>query len=141
MPLREVKVTDPNVVQAAASVLAVDTTTTSTTYSDLLTLTMTLAGSTNLLIWSNFTTSFSANVGNTGRFRLVVDGVAQLFCGEEEFTVPQASSMVFRATGLSAGSRVIALQWRIGTAGEGTFRCRPSVQPEGAAILALEVLV
>lgn len=141
MPLVVQKITDPNVIQAGAAILGTDMTTTSTTYGDLLTLTMTLAGSTNLLIWANFTTTFSVAVANNARFRLVVDGVNVLYCGTEEFTIAESSSMVYRATGLAAGSRIVKIQWRIGTAGEGTLRCRPSVLPEGASISAIEVTV
>lgn len=72
--------------------------------------------------------------------RLMVNGAEVLRAGEEEWSEAQSGGFVYRATGLAAGARTVALQWCIATAGDGTFYCRPAtVEPEGASIVILEV--
>jgi hypothetical protein len=141
MPLINPKVGDPNVVQSWSVRRDTDATTTSTTFSTLLSLSVNTEGSTHLLIWVSFTPTFTPSVSNDSRFRLRVDGTEILRSGEEEFTIAQSAAMVYRAASLASGAHTVDVQWRIGSAGEGTLRCRPSVPPEGCSIFALEVRV
>jgi len=141
MPLITPKISNPNVVQSVSAVLASDKTTTSTTFSTMLSLPITMVGSTNLLIWISYCVTFTPSVSNDCRLRLRIDSTVILFAGEEEFTTAQSGAIVHRQVGLSAAAHTIDLQWRIGTAGEGTLRCRPSISPEGLSIFAVEVRV
>jgi len=141
MPLLLPKVGDPNVVQSVTTRLTSDSTTTSTTYAVLLSLPITTVGSTNLLIWLSYCMSFTPSVSNDFRMQLRIDTAVILYAGEEEFTTAQSGAIVHRATGLSAAAHTVDLRWRIGAAGEGTLRCRPSVSPEGLSIFAMEVRV
>jgi hypothetical protein len=141
MPLIDAKIPDPNVVQTVSAVLATDTTTTSTTYATVLSLSVTTLASSNLLIWISYCMTFTPSVTNEYRLQLRVDGAVVLFAGEEEFSIAQTGSMVHRAVALSAGAHTVDVRWRIGAAGEGTLRCRPSVPPEGLSIFAMEARV
>ena len=130
-----------NIVQTVLTQLAANRTTTSTTFVDLLTQSITTQAGTTLLIWIAYTASFSVGVASSAMLRLTIDGTEYLRCGEEEWTSSQSGAMVYRATGLTAAAHTIALQWRIATAGDGTFRCRNGTVPEGASILSMEVRV
>ena len=142
MPLRNPKVVDPNIAQSVSAIRTVDTTTSSITYSTLQSLSITTEGSTNILIWISYCLSFSANPSNDCRLRLQVDGVTVLVSGEEEFTSAQSGAIVHRVAGATAATHTITLQWRIGTAGEGTLQCRPATAaPEGISIFVMEVRV
>ena len=130
------------VLQSAASVLASDQTTTSTTFGDLLTAAVTTSARSFLLIWISFTVSFTPNLSAAAMLRLTIDGTEYLRAGAEEFSDAQGGAIVYRASGLAAGAHTIALQWRISSVGAGTFRCRPvTAEPEGAAIVVMEVSV
>jgi hypothetical protein len=129
-----------NVLQTVSVKLAADASRTLTTFATLLSTSITKVAGTNLLIWASWTTSFSAYFARSAMLRLMVNGAQVLRAGEEEWTVAQSGGFVYRATGLAAGARTIALQWRIATAGDGTFYCRPAtVEPEGASIIVMEV--
>jgi hypothetical protein len=141
MPLTNAKVVDPNVVQTVSAVLDVDKTIASTTYGVVLSLSVTTLASSNLLIWVSYCMTFTPSVTNEYRLQLRVDGTVVLFSGEEEFGIAQTGSMVHRAVALTAGAHTVDVRWRIGAAGEGTLRCRPSVPPEGISIIAMETLV
>jgi hypothetical protein len=130
-----------NLLQTVVSRLGSDQTTTSATFVDLLSLSITTTADSKLLIWAAFTTSFSVALSKSGALRLTIDGTEVLQGGEEEYTAAQSGAIVYLATGLSADAHTIKLQWRINTAGDGTFQCRPSVAPEDACITAMEVSV
>lgn len=141
MPLLNPKVGDPNLVQSVSTRLAADSTRTAATYATLLSLSVTTEGSTNVLVWVSFCMTFTPSVSNHYRLRLRLDTTPVIYVGEEEFTIAQTGSMVYRAAALAAGAHTFDIQWRIGTAGEGTLRCRPSVSPEGLSIFAVETRV
>ena len=131
-----------NLLQSATAKLAVDATTTSTTFGTLLSTSITKAAGSNILIWASWTVSFSVYVTSSAIIRLMVNGAEVLRAGAEEWTVAQSGGFVYRAADLAAGDRTISLEWRIATAGDGTFRCRPAtVEPEGVSIVLMEATV
>jgi hypothetical protein len=130
-----------NLLQTVSARLGSDQTTTSATFVDLLSLSVTTSASSKLLIWASWGASFSVYVATSAMIRLTIDGTEVLRGGEEEWTAVQSGGFVYLATGLSAAPHTIKLQWRIATAGDGTFRCRPSVPPEDAQLVAMEVTV
>lgn len=141
MPLINQITGDPNIVQTMNSVLSVDKTTTSTTYSTLHSISLTTEGSTNVLLWISYCVTFTPAVSNDCRLRLNIDGYSVLYAGEEEFTAAQSGSIVYRAASMSAATHTFTIQWRRGAGDAGTLRCRPSVPPEGLSIIAMEVRV
>lgn len=130
-----------NVLQTVYAEITSNQTTTSAAFVDLLTLNVNVAGNTNLLIWVGYSVSFSVYFARSAMLRLMVDGVEVLRSGAEEYQIGQAGGFVYRASGLAAGARTIALQWRIAIAGDGTLRCRTTNAGEDASIVAMEVSV
>jgi hypothetical protein len=116
-----------------------DRSTTSTTWVDLLSQSITLLAGTKLIAL------ISASAVNTNDefsyFRLVIDGVAQRGVSlRSRSDVAQPIALNFAKTGLAAGAHVVKLQWRVAAS---TSRIRPATQPdsEHASLLLQEVKV
>jgi hypothetical protein len=128
--------------QTAFAEIAVDTTTTSTSFVDLLTISFTITASSIVLI------SFTASVSNTPSstrnqdFRITIDGVAKRGARAICTTGSSATcaAIVLRVTGLAAGARSIKVQWKTSAS---TAQIRPVAAPdtEHASLLVQEVTV
>lgn len=131
-----------DVIQTASSVLASDVTTTSTTYTNLLSVTVTTSGGSCLEIYSSFSLSNGVDNAATGQdfLRITVDGIQEIESGSEQWTVSEGGAMYFKTDILTPGSHTIALQWR--TQAGMTLRCSASTltRPEHASIMILETL-
>ncbi len=126
--------------QTVFSEVTSDTTTSSTTFVDLLTSTITTVAGTKLVVLATFATS-NSNSNAQQHFRLLVDGVVKRGCGLRYTNVPSESgSIAFVIAGLSSGSHTIKLQWRADASG-GTVRIRPVAAPddEHASLVVQEV--
>lgn len=139
MLLNPVGSASTNVLQTITSKVTANKSSTSTTFASVLTATITKVASSNLLIWASWSFNF-AYYCPVAFVRLVVDSAEVLRAGEL-WDQTQSGYFVYRATGLSAGARVVDLQWALAVKGDGTFRCRPATVPEGAAITVMEVSV
>lgn len=132
MPLYEAR----SLFQTAYASLAVDSSTSSTTFIDLLTLTLTTSGG-NLMLLATFA-AYSTSATD-GSFQITLDGVAQ--AGSELFTskppLAAGGAITVKAMGIAPGSHTVTLQWK------GSLKCRPVAQAgsEHAALRVEEVFV
>jgi len=123
-------------VQTAFTEVTSDTTTTSTTFVDLLSITIT-TGTNNLLIY------VSHSFGNTSAFgaqvfvRLVLDGAAVRGAADQASSTFASSGAIASKKAVTAGSHTIKVQWRVGGS---TGQCRPVAAPdsEHCALLVIE---
>lgn len=128
-------------MQTASALLAVNTTTTSITYVDLLTVTLTTVGASRLEIYASLSTSNAVSRAGTNQdyFRLTVDSTVLIEGGSEQWTVTEASALFCVTDVLSAGSHTVHLQWCTDTGG--TLRCSAGTivaQPEHASLVVVE---
>ncbi len=133
---------DPvKLVQTAFTELTSNTTTTSGTFVNLLTLTIT-TGANAVIV------HFSVSVNNSDiffqqqqQFQLLVDGVATRGCGVRTVNSNHAlaGGLVYKTSVLSAGSHTFTIQWL--TSGS-TAQIRPaSTSTEHASLILKEVTV
>jgi len=126
--------------QTVFSEISTDTTTSSTTFVDLLTATLTTVAGTKLIVIATFAVS-NSNSNAQQHFRMTVDGIVKRGCGVRFVNNPSAAgSLALVVTGLSAGSHTIKLQWRADASG-GTVQVRPVTAPddEHASLVVQEV--
>jgi hypothetical protein len=117
--------------------LAVDTTTTSTTYVNLITQNIIIQEESYLLVRASFSTSDSSSASGQNYFRITVDNIDYVYAGAEIFTCIQSGSIVAKVGPLPVGDHIINLDWQ--TAVGNTLRCRPVTQNEQASIVTTEV--
>lgn len=108
--------------------LLVDTSTTSTSFVDLLSFQVTKAQDASKLSIKAFL-SINATTGNRiGGYAIKVGST--VLCGTESYipvtTIYLPVALATEATGLAAGNHTIALQWKIAS---GSLRCYPVTQP------------
>jgi hypothetical protein len=123
--------------------ITVNTTTTSATFVDLLSTSITISDQSKILI--SFTGSMSnASNNQTHFFRVLVNGATITGGGTGTRIAsgagnPQVIAIHVQTAALTAGTYTIALQWR--TTG-GTVQCRPIAAPdaEHAAMVVQEIL-
>lgn len=126
--------------QSVFAEISADTTTTSTTWTDLLSLSITTeAGYIQCLASSCFTMSNAS--GREMALRLVIDDVAQRACASmsDSTTYGEIFSIVFKKA-VAAGAHTVKLQWKTSSATY-TMRCRPVTAPdvEHCSLLVEEV--
>ncbi len=125
----------PQLIQTAFSEISANTTTTSGSFVDLLTVTLT-TGPTRVEIY--FTTSASNNAfgGASLQFQITIDGVAQRGCKLRGIALSTAScaAIFFRSAQLSIGSHTIKVQWLTDV---GTAQIRPvtTIQEHGSLLV------
>lgn len=128
-------------LQSAFSEITVDTTTTSTTFVDLLSVVVTTLAGTKLLIHAS-TSASNTGVNGEVRFRVTIDGTAVRGWSNVKTGAGQTASggFTYRKTGLSAAAHTIKVQWLVDA---GTGRIRPAtaaIDIEHASLLCQEVL-
>jgi hypothetical protein len=128
-----------NYRQSVFAKISVDTTTTSTTWVDLISQAVTITASGILIIHLTAAVSNSA-VNKAVQFRVTVDGVSQGGFGIElkSAGVSCSGAIVVRVTGLSAGAHTVKARWQTSA---GTAQIRPVGAPdtESANMLIEEV--
>jgi hypothetical protein len=111
--------------------ITVDTTLTSTTFTDLLSRTLTTTGG-DLAVYVSVSASGSTLAADVV-FRLMLDGAAVVGSGtQNNITAANAAdgvAIVKLLTGLSAGSHTVKLQWRM-TSAAATGQIRPVTEPD-----------
>ena len=124
--------------QSATTELAVNTTTTSASFVDLMSTVLTTTGSSFLLV--TFTASFTNSNTLTYQrveFQLLIDGVVQHGCAGIAISANAACVAMVDRYAVSAGSHTVLIQWR--TSGN-TARIRPVASAvEDAHIVVCEV--
>lgn len=125
--------------QSVCVALTVDVTTTSTSYVNLLSVTVGTVGGSSLLIRASVATSDSTSLSTGNFFRVTVDGVVAGYIGSEIFTCIQSSALSVKVGPLAAGSHVVNLDWHTQTGN--TLRCRPVTAEEQASMVITEVTV
>jgi hypothetical protein len=122
-------------IQVASTEITSDITTTSTTFIDLMTLTVTIGANPVIL-------DFSVSCNNTGMFnqcdfQLLVDGGITRGITVYTSTSENASSgaILYKTSALTAGSHTFKIQWRVDA---GTGQVRPVTTAVEHAILILE---
>jgi hypothetical protein len=130
-------------VQTSSTTLAVDTTTTSVTFVDLLSLTINVTNENSTLIISSCGSVSNTNNAKLIQVRITVDGTSQ--GGQSLNAISSAIanpfSLVCRSAGISSGSHTVKLQWLTGA---NTAQCRPvsvGIDTESANLIVQEVLV
>jgi hypothetical protein len=126
--------------QSVFGEVSVDTTTTSTTFVDLITQNITISTNGIVLVWFSCGASNSGN-NNQVIFQVTIDGVAKrgaATVAASGATDTGSAAIVLRVTGLTAGTRTVKIQWRVSA---GTGRVRPATSPdtEHASLLLAEV--
>jgi hypothetical protein len=127
-------------IQTASTELTVDTSTTSTTYVDLMSVTIT-TGTNSVII--QFSSSCTTNVsGDWCEFQLLIDGVITrgLAIWTDTAGVADSGALVYKSSVLSAGSHTFNIQWHVGTAGTAQIRPVTTVL-EHATLYVEEVTV
>jgi len=127
--------------QTVFAPISSDTTTTSSTFVDLITQAITITSGGILLI--NVSASVSnSSVNKAATFRITIDGVTKGGFGVElkSADVPCSGAYVARVTGLAVGARTVKVQWKTTT---GTMQIRPITHPddEHCSLLIQEVSV
>lgn len=123
--------------QSSSSRIAVNTTTTSTTFVDLLSVTLTTQAS-FLLIFFTCGVSNTAGTGQTF-FRVLVNGVAVAGAGASQVSANRpVSCAISHRIAVNAGSNIVKVQWRVANA---TGQIRPVAAPdaEHANVIVMEV--
>lgn len=128
-------------IQTTYDEIAVDTTTTSTTYVTLLSRNVTVTAGTKLLIRFSACSSLNTATDQTIFFRLTVDGVVRVTAGRfsTDNNAIIGTSINYVATGLAAGSRTVLLEWR--TTGNTAQIRSATIEGESASLLVEEVTV
>lgn len=126
-------------LQSVCVALAVDATTTSASYVNLLSQTIGTGGASALLIRATASTSDSGSLSTGNFFRVTVDGAVVGYFGSEIFTCIQSSGLSVKTGALAAGSHVVNLDWHTQTGN--TLRCRPATAEEQASLVITEVTV
>lgn len=118
-----------------------DTSTTSATYVDLLSMSFTKQRADTALIVHATCAAAVQNNDKYARFQLVIDGTPQRgACMQTQNNEGQTIGIVIRKTGYAAGARTIKLQWLV--EGGETVNCRPAtLSYEHASLLVQEVRV
>lgn len=130
----------PVIEQTGFAEQAVDTSTVSIVFVDLLTVAITARGGTRLEILATFSASIAVLAGQ-GLFRLLLDAGALRGAGFPLATLdqPNSGAIVQRSVVVAAGVRTVKLQWRT-TVGS-TLQVRPVAAPndEHAALFVKEL--
>jgi hypothetical protein len=125
----------PQLIQTVFSEISANTTTTSGTFVDLLTVTLT-TGPTQVEIYFTASASNNAFAGASLQFQITIDAVAQRGCKVRSFTLNSAScgAIFFRSGQLSIGSHTIKVQWLTDV---GTAQIRPvtTIQEHGSLLV------
>lgn len=118
------------IVQAGFTEVAADTSTSSNVFVDLLTLPITTAGASRLMIHATFAATVSIALG-TAFFRITVDGAAVRGCGNQLVALlePQSGALVVRTGLLAAGPHTVRLQWRVSSV-VSVLQIRPVAAPD-----------
>jgi hypothetical protein len=127
----------PQVIQTQYSALAVDTSTTSTSFVDLMSLT--------LATDSNRTITYFSAAGNNAtsatalRFQLLIDGVVTRGCNTRCVSSGNGGtvSLVYYSSVLTPGSHTFKIQWSV-SAGTGTINASTGTS-DNAVLLVEEV--
>lgn len=130
-----------SLLQTTFQEVTVDTTTTSTTFVDLLTQSITTQAGTALLIHAS-TSASNTGVNQSVRFRVTIDGTAVRGWENVKTGAGQTAGggFVYRKTGLSAAAHTIKVQWLVGGS---TGQVRPNtaaIDTEHASLMCQEVL-
>ena len=129
-----------DILQTASAVLAADSTTTSVTYVDLLTVSITTYGGSSLGIYATFSTSNSVDAAGTGQdyLQITLDGTSLQQAGAEQWPVSETGAIFYETGVVDAGAHTVKLQWR--TSSGGTLRCSASslTRPEHASLMVIE---
>ena len=135
----------PGIIQTDFTDLAVDVTTTATSFvspSTLLTTTITKRFTASKLIVHFSVGTSNTNNGRQMFFRVVVDGVAKRAVGVDcpNSGLPQSAAIVTSVSGVAIGSRTILIEWYVSA---NTGQVRPVAAPdaEHASMLVEEILV
>jgi hypothetical protein len=119
----------PRYKQSGFTEVSADQTTTSVTWTDLLTLNMTTEGG---FLIVNATACFTmSNASQRGMYmRLVIDGVEMraMATGSDSVSLGKALTIAYRKA-VTAGAHTIKIQWRTNNASY-TLRCRPVTAPD-----------
>lgn len=129
----------PNLLKTVFSEITVDTTTTSMTYVNLLSSTVSVSSKTVLI---HFTAAVSnSNADRNMFYQLLIDGVATRggACRTGAASNPETWALVYKATDLSVGDHTFLIQWRV-SANTGQIRPVTSIN-EHASLLVQEVAV
>lgn len=130
-----------DILQTASAVLAVDATTTSVTYVDLLSVSVTTSGGSSLEIYASFSTSNAVDAAGTGQdaLQITLDGTALQQAGAEQWPVSEIGTISYKTGVVTAGSHTVTLQWK--TQAGSTLRCSASTltRPEHASLVVMEV--
>lgn len=123
--------------QTVYTALAADTTTTSASFTTLLSQSIVIQDDSYLLIRTSMGTSDNSSTAGQNYFQVTVDGVAYGTAGAEIFPCIQSSAICVKVGPLAGGNHDVTLDWK--TAAGNTLRCRPLTQAEQASLITTEV--
>jgi len=130
--------------QTTSAKITADTSMNSTTFADLLSVSITTTAGGVLL--ARFSGGFGQSTTNgQGRFKLLIDGVIQNAAGFTQYgssaagAIPNPMALSCRLA-VSAGSHTVTVQWATGSSGN-TISCKPVTYPNynGASLVVEEV--
>ena len=131
-----------DIIQTAYATLLTDATTTSTSYVDLVTLSVTTIGGSSLEIYATYSVSNEVNNATSGADSLCVtiDGTQLLKARNEQWRVSESGAIYAMTDELAAGSHTVALRWK--TQSGKTFRCSAQTltRPEHASVVVIEIM-
>jgi len=118
-----------------------NTTTTSTTFVTLLSISITTTAPTcSLWVQAAFACS-NATTNTTNYFRITINGTARRGAGERisPANQPRSGAVSFLLTGVAAGTHTVLLEWRVSA---GTGSVRPILRPdeESASLSVMEMV-
>ena len=129
----------PSLVQTQFAEISADTTTNSTSFVDLLTLTFNTFGG-DLDIEFDMSASATTTTMRQAVARVLLDGTSKKGCGTQASDYTNSAMIKVKVTGVSPGSHTVKAQWK--TDG-GTIQIRPvaASDAEHASLLVSEVMV
>jgi hypothetical protein len=126
-------------IKSQGAELAVDSSTSSTAFADLVSVPITTTTGQVLLVWASFSASPVA-VADAALFRITLDGVAQAGAGiTMNVNNPESGAITLRISGVALGAHTLVLQWRSSNPGFGV-QIRPVTSPssEHASLVVAE---
>jgi len=129
-----------NFIQSAQSQITVDTATASTSFSNLLTLSMTFGSSGTSIAIVRFTGAGSTSSGTNTQFQLMIDGYAVSAANALSVSTSLAPVAIQYRTALAFGVHTFTVRWKLSGAGAAAINPVSAPNNEHATIIVEEVL-
>jgi len=126
-----------DILQTASAVLATNATTTSQTYVDLLSITLTVSAASSLDVYASFCVDGSSS-GDAVSMQLIIGTTVLAATSLSSFSRPEIGQLYKNTGTLSAASYTVKLQWKV-AAYTASCTALSLTQPEHASLVVIEL--